>query len=615
MLRTTAHGQPELIHYGPGVTAGDAAALAVKNTSAYGCAVNYDEADELYSLDAVPLVWSGGGRGDYRESPAELETAAGRSTDFVCSGHRIEPGTVPAPGLPQARDGGDTLVLTMADAPAGAELELYFTVFEEADVITRRTVLKNTGTSSLTVRKLMSSMLDLPGSYMMTTLDGGWIAEAHRHDAPVGPARVVNEAVTGMSSNRHNPGFLLWEPEAGEDHGRVYGFNLVWSGNHYASAQQSLQGLTRVMQGVSPADFARSLAPGESFYTPEAVMSFSEEGFNGLSAHMHDFVNRHIVPPYWQGRERPVLYNSWEGCGFQVSERRLEDLARSAAKLGCELFVLDDGWFGARSSDKAGLAAAQAVLAVRSGAACVKCAVGGDTVSLDTFGSIIKNYGNDYGLTSNLRQTELHRTVSQINWITDNAKNDRSTVTVSGDFEGIRLDKNDTQEAVLAAVAKLGYDLSDEDAAKVYEEFLRVAAKKNVGAKELDAIVASAALQVPSAYKLISYIINNGNIITASAHIVLERDGKAMEGIELGDGPIDASFIAIDRIIGRHYELDDFQIQAVTEGKEAMGSAVVKLRSGGKLYSGNGISTDIIGASIRAYLNAINKIVYEEAQA
>lgn len=270
---------------------------------------------------------------------------------------------------------------------------------------------------------------------------------------------------------------------------------------------------------------------------------------------------------------------------------------------------------GIQCSDATGLAAAQAVLAVRSGAACVKCAVGGDTVSLDTIGSIIKNYGNDYGFTCGMRMTELHRTVSQINWIADNAKNDRSTVTVSGDFEGIRLDKNDTQEAVLSAAAKLGYDLSDEDGAKVYEEFLRVAAKKNVGAKELDAIVASAALQVPSAYKLVSYIINNGNIITASAHIVLERDGKTMDGIELGDGPIDASFIAIDRIIGRHYELDDFQIQAVTEGKEAMGSAVVKLRSGGKLYSGNGISTDIIGASIRAYLNAINKIVYEEEQA
>ena len=155
----------------------------------------------------------------------------------------------------------------------------------------------------------------------------------------------------------------------------------------------------------------------------------------------------------------------------------------------------------------------------------------------------------------------------------------------------------------------------NEDKDKVYQEFLRVAVKKTVGAKELDAIVASAALQVHATYKLVSYIINNGNIITASAHIVLEKDGEKIEGIELGDGPIDASFIAIDTIVGHHYELDDFQIQAVTEGKEAMGSAVVKLRSGSKLYSGKGISTDIIGASIRAYLNAINKIVYEEAQA
>ena len=217
-------------------------------------------------------------------------------------------------------------------------------------------------------------------------------------------------------------------------------------------------------------------------------------------------------------------------------------------------------------------------------------------------------------MSCNIKYTELHRTVSQINWITDNSKNEKTTVTVSTEFEGIKLDKTDSIETVLAAVTKLGYDLSDEDGIKVYEGFLRVAAKKNVGAKELDAIVASSALQVPSAYKLISYVINNGNIITASAHIVLERDGVTTEGIELGDGPIDASFIAIDKIIGRHYELDDFQIQAVTEGKEAMGSAVVKLRSDGKLYSGNGISTDIIGASIRAYLNAINKIVYEEEE-
>ena len=270
---------------------------------------------------------------------------------------------------------------------------------------------------------------------------------------------------------------------------------------------------------------------------------------------------------------------------------------------------------GIKCSDKAGLAAAQAILAVRAGADCVKCAVGGDTVSLDTLGSIIKDYGNDYDITAAIKNTELHRTVGQITWITDNAKNEKSTVTVNENDAGVTLDKNDDKPTVLNAVSALGYDLSEEDAEKVYDEFLRVAKKKNVGSKELDAIVASAALQVPATYKLVSYIINNGNVITPSAHIVLDKSGELTESIELGDGPIDAAFIAIDKIIGHHYELDDFQIQAVTEGKEAMGSALVKLRAGGKLYSGKGISTDIIGASIRAYLNAINKIVYEEANA
>lgn len=267
---------------------------------------------------------------------------------------------------------------------------------------------------------------------------------------------------------------------------------------------------------------------------------------------------------------------------------------------------------GVKCSDKVGLAAAQAILAVRAGAVCVKCAVGGETVSLDTFGSIIKDMGNDYGFTSGLKLTQLHRIVGQIERIVSGSPESRSLVTVNNITENISLDKNDTVETVLAAAAKLGYDLSEEDSVKVYDEFLREAAKKNIGAKELDAIVASTALQVPSAYKLVSYVINNGNIISASAHIILEKDGEQVEGIEIGDGPIDASFLAMEKIIGRHVELDDFQIQAVTEGQEALGSALVKLRSEGKLYSGNGISTDIIGASIRAYLSAINKVIYEE---
>ena len=125
-------------------------------------------------------------------------------------------------------------------------------------------------------------------------------------------------------------------------------------------------------------------------------------------------------------------------------------------------------------------------------------------------------------------------------------------------------------------------------------------------------MIASAAMQVPPRYRLVSYVVNSGNIMGSTSHITIERDGEQIQSVCLGDGPIDAAFLAIEQIIGRHYELDDFQIQAVTEGREAMGDAVVKLRAGGKLFSGRGISTDIIGASIYAYVNAINKIAYEE---
>ena len=120
-------------------------------------------------------------------------------------------------------------------------------------------------------------------------------------------------------------------------------------------------------------------------------------------------------------------------------------------------------------------------------------------------------------------------------------------------------------------------------------------------------------MQVPATYSLVNYVINTGNIIPASAQITIKKGDEQLQGVCIGDGPIDAAFLAVEQIIGHHYELDDFQIQSVTEGKEAMGSALVKLRAGGKLYSGNGISTDIISASIRAYINAVNKIVYEEA--
>lgn len=271
---------------------------------------------------------------------------------------------------------------------------------------------------------------------------------------------------------------------------------------------------------------------------------------------------------------------------------------------------------GVSCDDKNAMAAAAAILAVRVGADTVKTAVDGTCVSLEAFCGIIKNCGNHYGFHARVQLTEYHRIVRQITRICAGKGMDTATSihTASAAEAAFTLDARDDKAAVAAAVAKLGYDLSDEDSDAVYNEFVRVAAKKKVGAKELEAIVSGVALQVPPTYTLISYTINStgGNTLSASAQIVLDKGGELLRGICLGDGPIDAAFITLEQIIGRHFELDDFQIQAVTEGKEAMGSALVKLRSEGKLYAGNGISTDIIGAGIRAYLNAVNKIVFEE---
>ena len=265
---------------------------------------------------------------------------------------------------------------------------------------------------------------------------------------------------------------------------------------------------------------------------------------------------------------------------------------------------------GVLCNNKNGVATAAAILAVKSGAACVKTSIGGEATPLREFGALIKDIRENYGITADIRTTELHRAIDQIEWIINGKTRSVNAREIVDD--GVRLSINDTIDTVRESIEKLGYDLSDEDIKKVYDEFLRIARKKNVGIKELDAIIASAALQVPETYTLENYVINSGNRISSSAQISLNREGRTVQGIAIGDGPIDAAFHAIEQIIGRRFELDDFSIQTVTQEKEAMGNALVRLRVGGRIYSGTGLSTDIIGASVRAYINAVNKIVYEE---
>lgn len=280
--------------------------------------------------------------------------------------------------------------------------------------------------------------------------------------------------------------------------------------------------------------------------------------------------------------------------------------------------VLKEVCLGVSCSNTLSLADACAIAAAEQGAGEIKTAAYPlDNASLSNVAKILAAREDVIGANTSVSVARLSRSINQIIWMcqTERKKTSPFDSGVRND-EGVYLTVHDEADAVLQAVAQLGYDLSEEDQPRVVEAFRRIAAKKEqVGIRELDAIVASAAMQVPSAYQLETFVINSGNTIAATAHVRLKKDGQILDGVCVGDGPIDASFLAIESITGRHYELDDFQLQAVTEGREAMGQTIVRLRSGGKLYSGRGISTDIVCAGINAYLSALNKIVYEEEEA
>lgn len=279
-----------------------------------------------------------------------------------------------------------------------------------------------------------------------------------------------------------------------------------------------------------------------------------------------------------------------------------------------------DVTLGVSCSNELTMADACAIAAVTAGAGEIKAATYPlNTVSLPNIARVIAGKEDTFGATTGVNTTRMKRTVEQVERFVTNENSRKSvfeTATESDETETELLNCHDDIEAVKKASKKLGYDLSDEDEQRVFEEFRRIAAKKEyVTTRELDAIIASAAMQVPPTYQLESYIANTGNAITSMVHVKLSKENGVQEGISLGDGPIDAAFLAIEKITGRHFDLEDFQIRAVTEGKEAAGETIVKLSSRGKVYSGRGLSTDIIGASIRAYLNALNKIVYEEEEA
>lgn len=264
-------------------------------------------------------------------------------------------------------------------------------------------------------------------------------------------------------------------------------------------------------------------------------------------------------------------------------------------------------------SDRINMGVASAIAAIGKGADGLKCAMAGKYVLLTgELSDAMNDCSVEIGAETKLNNTKIHASIEDLlTSINHEVYENESNVS---EKKKILLDSDSTITQVSQAAQVLGYDLSDSDCGNVHRALIQICEKKGaVGAKELEALIASSAMQAPSTYHLENYTTSSSNLTSSMSQVTLKCNDEIICGVSTGDGPIDSAFRAIEQCIGHHYELDNFQVQAVTEGKEALGSAIVRLRNNGKLYSGNGISTDIVAASIRAYINALNKIVFEEA--
>jgi alpha-galactosidase len=319
-----------------------------------------DSSDRLFSLDTLMMEFPGNGFGDFREAAYRIRQSNGsRVSHFVFSDYQIQQGKPALAGLPQthgADDGIETLILSLKDDVTGLELQLFYTIFEDAAVIVRSSKVINHRNQPVTIEQLASQALDFPNRpFDLIHLPGAWAKERQVTREPINRGIKRLDSKRGSSSHQQNPFAVILEPNATEFAGECFGFSLLYSGNHEIIIEKDPYHQTRVIMGINSHQFAWQLPPTESFQAPEAVIAYSEAGLNQLSATYHDFYDEHLIRGKYKKQERPILINNWEATYFDFNEEKLDALVDEAKELGIELFVLDDGWFGQREDDQTSL--------------------------------------------------------------------------------------------------------------------------------------------------------------------------------------------------------------------------------------------------------------------
>lgn len=317
--------------------------------------------DRTYSLEILPQEYSTFGSGDYRDSALRVRSHMGTSAMELCYvGYEVKPGKYEIPQMPamysQESNQADTLIITLKDTAEELYVKLYYGVMEDLDVITRAVCIENKGDQPVYLERVMSVCLDQrSGVYDWMTFCG-----RHEMERQLSRTRVHHGvqsvgSVRGTSSHQYNPFVILAEEGATETQGECYGFSLLYSGNFLAQAEQDQVNQTRVLMGIHPEGFEYELKQGEEFWAPEAAMVYSDAGFEKMSHIYHKAYRNNLCRGKFKKARRPVLMNNWEGTYFDFTGDKLAAMAEEGAKMGVELFVMDDGWFGKRDSDFSGL--------------------------------------------------------------------------------------------------------------------------------------------------------------------------------------------------------------------------------------------------------------------